>query len=466
MRDFRSYMALLEERGDVVHVTKEVDPKFELAALMCKIENAGKAYAFENVKGAQFPLVGGHFTSLERYKDLHDIPKDQPFSRLEHAKILERAVAEPLEPKIMNTGAVKDVIKVGDAINLSELPIPTFFEDDSGAFITGAVGISRNPATGELNVGTYRSLKLDDQTLTVNASTMSDLRSIYNHHRDSGEEMHLALAIGVDPALLMAAVGKPPATVSEFGVAGGLREEPLALVKAEHSDLLVPADAEIIIEGVIDFSQEIEHTLGEFAGQYGPETNPLFRVTAITHRKDPNFYCILAGANPEHNTVGSVAIYSAEKSIMEDLVKQFPIIKALHVVIDAKVAGPMLQLFIQIDKKSDDEPMELIKAAFESTAGYLPVSLIFKRIVVVDGDIDIYNYNDVEWAIWSRVADASKIHLIPEAVSWELERSAASKEGHKSFRIGIDATMDLEDVDKLKRPIIPGFDDVRVEDFV
>jgi 2,5-furandicarboxylate decarboxylase 1 len=296
----------------------------------------------------------------------------------------------------------------------------------------------------------------------VNASSMSDLRKIYTTAKETDQELPVALVIGADPGVLMAAAGKPPSTVSEYAVTGALHKKPLEVVKCENSDLLVPADAEIVIEGVIDFSEEVEQTLGEFAGQYGPETNPIFRVTAITHRKDASFYAITAGANPEHNTVGSVAIYAIEQAILEDLQKQFPNIIRAHVVIEARIAGPMLQLFLTIEKKDNEEPMKLIEAAFKSTAGYLPVSMIFKRIVIVDPDIDIYDYNDVEWAVWTRVAEKSKI-MVSEAVSWELERG--TKDG-KSVRVGIDATMDLAEVEKLKRPIIPGFDQYPLEKYL
>jgi 2,5-furandicarboxylate decarboxylase 1 len=219
----------------------------------------------------------------------------------------------------------------------------------------------------------------------------------------------------------------------------------------------------MIIEGRVDFSRKIENVLGEFAGQYGPETAPVTEVTAITHRRDAMFYTILAGRNPEHNTVGAIATYGLQRALVNTVRAQFPQIKAMNVFLEPKL-GAMLHAVVAIDKRSDDEPRDLIKAIFAAAGGFFPVSRITKRIIVVDTDIDVNDFQDVEWAVWSRVADAAKFMVIPDVESWELERCA--KEGKGSLRIGIDATMDLEDREKLKRPIIPGAADVRLADYL
>ena len=464
MHDFRSMLTCLEDQGDLVRITREVDPKFEVAALMIQLEAQGKSFIFENVKGAQVPLVGGVMSDISRFAMAHKLPANQPFTRQDHAKLIEKAIADPVPAAHVNGGPVKEVIKKGEDANLSDLPVPTFFEDDSGPFITAAVGISRHPETGELNVGFYRALILSDGSLTINASSMSDLRAIYQINREAGTQMPIALAIGVPPSLLAAAASKPPSTTSEFDVAGALQGKPLDLVKCENSDLLVPAEAEIVIEGVVDFSEEVTQTLGEFAGQYGPETNAITKVTAITHRDDAMFHSVTAGANPEHNTLGTVAIYGIERMIREDLKKQFPAIKELNVLIDAPVTGPMLQLAIVIDKKNDEEPKELIKAAFQTTAGFMPVGKIFRRIVVVDDDIDIRNYGDVEWAVWSRATDPAQFMVLPGFASWELDRGTPDDE--TSVRLGVDATMRLDNTDRLKRPVVPDAQKYRLEEYL
>ena len=124
----------------------------------------------------------------------------------------------------------------------------------------------------------------------------------------------------------------------------------------------------------------------------------------------------------------------------------------------------MAHIVFSIAKKNDAEPMLMIEAAFRLAGGFFPVSHITKRIVVVDDDVNVRDLEDVEWAIWTRVAEASKFRVIPNVESWELERCA--KDGHGSLRLGVDATMDMEDREKLRRPVIPGAGKVRLADYL
>jgi 2,5-furandicarboxylate decarboxylase 1 len=124
----------------------------------------------------------------------------------------------------------------------------------------------------------------------------------------------------------------------------------------------------------------------------------------------------------------------------------------------------MAHIVISISKQNDAQPMALIEAAFNAAGGFFPVSHITKRIVVVDDDVNVHDLNDVEWAVWTRVAEASKFRVIPNVESWELERCA--KDGRGSLRLGVDATMDMEDREKLLRPIIPGAATVKLADYL
>jgi 2,5-furandicarboxylate decarboxylase 1 len=275
--------------------------------------------------------------------------------------------------------------------------------------------------------------------------------------------MPIALALGVEPALQMAASCKLPPDQSELDLAGALQGKAIDMVRCETSDLMVPANAEMIIEGRVDFSRKIENTLGEFAGQYGPETAPVTEITAITHRRDAMFYSILAGKNPEHNTLGSIATFAIQRALAGALRKQLPAIRDINVYLDPKF-GSMAHIVISIAKRNDAEPMALMEAAFKAAGGFFPVSHITKRIVVVDDDVNVHDLNDVEWAIWSRIAAASKFRVIADVESWELERCA--KDGKGSLRLAVDATMDMEDREKLQRPIIPGAEKVKLADYL
>lgn len=463
MLGFREFIRQLEDRGEVDHISREVDPRFEMAAVMEKIDQSRRAYRFDNVKGARFPVVGGLYNSLERFGRVlgHDGP--EPFGHPDFDARIEAAKASPIAPVVVESGPCKENVIAGDDIDLAEVPVPTFFELDSGPFITGAIGIIRDRDSGELNIGIYRTLIIGKRVCVINASSMSDLRRIYAGWEKSGETMPITIALGVPPAVLIGGACKLPPNHCEYDIAGGLAGEAIRLVRCEDSDLLVPADAEIIIEGTVDFSQRVENLLGEFAGQYGPENAPVTQVNKITHRNDAMYYAIVAGRNPEHNTLGTVAIYGVQRSVAAAIREVAPEVKDIDVLFEPAM-GTLAHVTISIDKQSNDQPRDIIERAFAAGGHIFPVSKITKRIIVVDDDIDVHDRVDVNWAIWNRAATASKFQVIPDVESWELERAA--KEGQLSARIGIDATMDLEDVDKLVRPIIPGAADIHLADYI
>ncbi len=463
MHDFRSFVQLLKDRGEMDHVSREVERTQELAGVMSKIEAQRRAFYFESVKGAKFPVVGGLYNKLERFGLALEHEDAENFTHEAFDGRIEAAKANPIEPVTVDSAPVHENLITGQAVDLADIPVPKFFELDSGPFITGAIGITRDHDSGELNVGIYRTLIIGKNTFVINASSLSDLRRIYTGWEKSGEPMPIAIALGVPPAVLIAGSCKLPPNACEYNVAGGLAGEPIKVVKCRDSDLLVPAGAEIVIEGTVDFSNRVENLLGEFAGQYGPETAPVTQVNTITHRNDAMYYAIVAGRNPEHNTLGNVAIYGVQRSIIAAIREAVPDAKDIGVLLEPAM-GTLAHVTISIDKQNDARPGEIIEKAFAAGGGIFPVSKITKRIIVVDDDIDVHDPVDVNWAIWNRAATAEKFVAIPNIESWELERAA--KDGQLSVRIGIDATMDLEDVDKLIRPIIPGADKIRLEDYV
>lgn len=463
MPDLRGLLALAEERGDLCRISRAVDPKHEIPALIEQIERQRKAYFFENVKGAKFPLVGGLLNRIDRYGWSLGREPGAEFSAEDLDGICVQARGRYLPPRQVSSGPVKDVVLTGAAINMAEIPVPTAFALDTGPFLTGACGISRNPLNGNLNVGIYRALVMGAGEIAINSSSLSDLGSFYRHAEANGYSMPIAMAIGVEPALLMAATSKLPPEESEYDYAGALQGRPIELVKCETNDLWVPANAEMIIEGRVDFSRRIENTLGEFAGQYGTETAPVTVITAITHRRDAMYYSIMAGMNPEHTTLGSITTFAVKRSLGEALRKELPQIRDLCVYLEPKY-GSMAHIVLSIEKQDDSEPGRILDVAFKAAGGFFPVSHITKRIIVVDTDVNVHDMDDVEWALWTRVADAGKYRVIPAVQSWELERCARNGKG--SLRLAIDATIDMADRESLRRPLIPGAEGFRLSDYL
>lgn len=457
--NFRSFISLLEQRNDLVRIKKEVDPKYELPSILWKFQDQKKAVLFEKVKGSSLPVIGGLLHGMERVALALGIVPTKEFIYYEDTGYIDSAVSHPLPYETVDQGPVKEVVMKGKDIDLTKFPVSTYFEHDSGPFITSAIGIARNPETGVLNMGIYRILVMGKDKMTINASPLSDLMSIYKVAEQKGEKLPIAVAIGVEPALMVAAVVKTPKTISEIDVAGALKGMSIKLVQCETNDLWVPADAEIVIEGEVDFSNKVSNQLGEFAGYYGKVVNPVINITAITRRQDAIFYNILAGPSVEHRTLGNFALVNTKMNIIRQVKQQYP-----HITnITLSLIGSMYHFLIAIDKQNDETPMNMIKEIFQSQVGQTKISQLIKRIVIVDDDVDVYDQDEVEWAIWSRVGTADKIMIMPDVDSWVMDYAA--KAG-KSVRVGIDATKDLEDVEKLRKAIIPGMNEINLEDYL
>lgn len=467
MPDFRALVALREQRGELVRIAREVDPRHEMPALMAQCEAQHKAVLFERVRGSRFPVVGGVLNHLQALGWACGSVPGEPFGEAELLARVDHALVHRMSPVEVQAGPVQEVVLQGAQIDLATLPVPTVFEGDSGPFITGACGIARHPETGALNVGVYRVLVLGRDRLAVNAVPGSDLAAIYQHHEAAGTPMDIALVIGADPALLMAAVCRLPAGDSELGLAGGLRGRALDLVRCKTSALRVPAVAELVIEGRVDFTHHVENTLGEFAGQYGTESAPVTVVQALTHRHDAMLHAVLAGRHAEHVTLGTMATAGLRRTLAKALRAALPPLAGLHVYLEPAL-GSMAHVVLAVDKTDDDTPQQLIDAAFAAPVpvpgGTAPASFLVKRVVVVDPDIDVHDLADVEWALWTRTARATKFRIEGGVESWDLERCA--RRGSGSLRVAVDATMDIADRERLRRTVIPGAATVRLADYL
>jgi len=463
MHDFRSFVRLLDERGELTRINRAADPRFEIPALMAKLDQRGQAYLFEKVAGSDLPVVGGLFNRMSRFGLLFDADEPEAFTHHTLKGRLENAAANPLAAVEVDGSPARAVSRIGSNASLAELPVPTFFERDTGPFVTAGVGVIRDLESGVQNFGPYRTLIVDERTCSVNASSSSDLQRIYDQHATAGATMPVAIAVGVPPALHIAAVAKLPPNHAECDVAGALQGAPIELVRCETSDLLVPANAELVIEGEVDFAQKAENVMGEFPDLYGPRVMPLTRITAITRREDAMFYSILAGRNREHNNLGMIAVYGIRDMLTGAIRRDIPDAKDVCVHFDPRL-GALTHVVISIEKRDDGMPEHILRQAFDISAGPLRLDKMAKRIIIVDDDIDVTDLADVEWATWTRVADPSRFILIPDVPTWELDR-AADDQG-RSVRVGIDATKAMRSRGKLERPVTPGAGELRLEDYL
>ena len=290
--DPREFLACLEEEGDLVRVTAPVDVRYEIAAYIRKTsDEQGPAVLFERVEGFDMPAVGGLFAARRRVLRALEYAPGEAFDRF------HGGIHSPIDPVLTDRGPCQEVVYEGDEVDLTRLPIPTYCEQDGGAFITHGVQISKDTETGGKNAGIYRMQRKGRNRLGVLANIHQHLGLQIHKAEQRGEPLEVAIAQGVDPVIMLATQVKAAYGVDELTLAGGLRGKPVEVVRCRTVDLEVPATSEIVIEGrFLPHVREDEGPLGEFSGYYGPAgKRPVMDVTAVTHRRDPIFHAGLTG---------------------------------------------------------------------------------------------------------------------------------------------------------------------------
>lgn len=398
-KDLRSFLgefasAMPEE---IRLVTAEVDVKFGITAIAGRLAKEGKfpALFFTNVRGSRLPLVINLTARYER------LALALGTTVADMVRVYGERQAKPVLPRVVNDGPVKQIILKGEKARLSALPIPTHNELDAGPYITAGVLTCRDPESGRQNCGLYRHQVQAEDQLGVWFYLTHHASYIYERHRKANRPMEVAIAIGHHPAFLLAAVSRLPGIGGEFEEAGALLGEPLELIKAETVDLLVPARAEIVIEGTMPPEAKcFEGPFGEWPGYYvGESDKPFIQVKAITMRKDAIYYDLFS-ANQEHRVLGSLprmgSIYRRVKEAVPG---------AVNVNVPAHART---HCYISIEKAAD---AEVKKAAFAALSTE-PENLKF--IVVVDADINVFNEPEVMWAIGTRCRPERDLLVIPD----------------------------------------------------
>src|SRR5581483_10931387 len=300
-KDMRSYMAALEEAGLLRHVTAEVDLKHEIGAIAARsLEQGGPALLFENVKGYPgMPLVVNLVSNNRQLGLAFGTEPDE-------AQIYQKLVfgmRNRIPSRIVPTGPVKEVVVKGDDVDLFKFPTPTWHEYDGGQYIATTAGlITRDPVNGHLNMGSYRAMIKDKNTVSWSGGTRSRSNPSGGDHILMNEEQDkptpVAIVLGMDPYLSLATGSPVPADEegqTEYEAAGAWRGEPTELVKCETNDLLVPANAEIVLEGyAVPNERTWEGPHGESTGFYGENKDAfVIKINCITHRRNPVSYGLI-----------------------------------------------------------------------------------------------------------------------------------------------------------------------------
>ena len=440
--DPRDFLECLEERNELIRISEEVDPKYGISAYIRKTsDQQGPAVLFENVKGHDMAAVGGIFACRRRVLMALESNSDNVYGRFDNG------LHHPLPPKLVETGPCKEVILKGEEVDLTRLPIPTYAEKDGGAFITHGIQISKDPEDGTKNASIYRMQLHGKRELGVYPSGYQDLSRQFAKAEAKGQPLEIAVAMGCDPVVMLATQVSAAYGEDEIEIAGGLHGKPVEVVKCETVDLEVPATTEIVIEGlVLPHHRKHEGPFAEYSGYYGPASmQPVVEVTAITHRRNPIFHAGLTGRPMTENHFlkqipGEVALY-------RHLKPDFPGLKSVH----ATGAGCCtFMIFISVKQTYPGEGRKLLTATLSSKKPQ-------KCVVVCDEDIDVFDPNQVLWAIATRVRPAEDVVIIPKFPTANLDPSKL--DGQLGSALGIDATRPFGETFP-EVPIHPGLDRV------
>ncbi len=441
--DLREYLAALERAGKLHRIAREVDKNWEVAAVARRVfqhipPERRPALLFERVQGHTVPIACG---LLGASRQVYALALETTVEGI--GARWEQAQQAPIPPEIVASGPCKEVICHGDAVDLGYLPVPTWtVGHDPAPFFTSPFVVTKDPDTGVRNVGTYRMQLKGRNRTAIGGFHINGVQHIaiqIRRYRALGRKMPVAVVVGADPTIGLVSVTRVPYDVDEFAVAGGLRREPVPLVRCETVDLEVPATAEFVLEGEVDPNYlEEEGPFGEFPGYLGASgPNVVFEVRCLTHRRDPIYQAFVSQMPPSESSC--IRGVGREMTLLKHLkqVMGFPV-RDVHYL---EAGGSTAYVAISIHKERETQPREIMWAVWS----YQPA--FAKIVVVVDDDIDVRDYFALNWAISFRTQPARDFYIERDTLAVNLDPSQAPPGVPSNDRarligskLGIDAT--------------------------
>ena len=449
--DLREFIKFLEERGELKRIKVEVDPVLEMTEICDRTLRAGgPALLFENPKGFDIPVLGNLFGTPERVA--MGMGKETLLALREVGELLA-FLKEPAPPKgikdlwgnrdkfkqilnmpvqVVKKAACQDFIIEGADVDLNKLPIQTCWPGDAGPLITWPLVITRGPEKERQNLGIYRQQVIGKNKLIMrwlpHRGGALDFQDWQLTH--PGEPFPIAVALGADPATILGAVTPVPDTLSEYAFAGLLRGEKTKVVRCLGSNLQVPASAEFILEGFL-YPDEMaaEGPFGDHTGYYNEVGQfPVFTVERITHRKDPIYHSTYTGRPPDEPAILGVALNEIFVPILQ---KQFP------EIIDFYLPPEGCSYRMAVVSMKKEYPGHA-KRVMMGVWSFLRQFMYTKFVVVVDDDVNPREWNDVIWAITTRMDPKRDMVIIDNTPIDYLD--FASPVSGLGSKVGFDAT--------------------------
>jgi 4-hydroxy-3-polyprenylbenzoate decarboxylase len=455
-RDLRDFLSQLERSGELKRVSAEVDPNLEMTEICDRVlKSGGPALLFEKPKGHAIPVLGNLFGTTRRIALAMGADADaNPQEALRDVGALLAFLKEPepprgfrdvlerwipigkqllhMAPKEVSGAPCQATAWEGKDVDLSRLPIQTCWPGDAAPLITWGLTITRGPRKTRQNLGIYRQQVIGANKLIMrwlpHRGGAIDLRE--HGEARPGEPFPLAVALGADPATILAAVAPIPDTLSEYQFAGLLRGSRTEVARCLGSDLQVPAASEIVLEGVIHPGETaLEGPFGDHTGYYNErETFPVFTVERVTLRRDPIYHSTYTGKPPDEPAVLGAALNEVFVPLLR---KQFPEIEDFYLPPE----GCSYRLAVVSMKKQYPGHAKRVMFGIWSA---LRQFMYTKFIIVTDNDVNIREWKEVVWALATRV-DAARDVLVVENTPIDYLDFASPVAG-LGAKMGIDAT--------------------------
>jgi len=381
--DLRQWLERLSATGRLAVIRENVPLKHHLAAIAKRLDGRQAAF-FPQPDGHAMPVVSGFMSRRAWIAEAMGVPQSELLARF------REAADHPLPWREVGAGEAACQQVVHSDIDLhSLLPIPTHSEHDNGPYITAGMVIARNPVTGVQNVSINR-LQVHAKDRMAILMLPRHLHAFYQEAEARKQPLDVAVVIGADPLTLLGSQAITPIDHDELEIAGALHGAPLPVVKCLSSEVRVPANAEIVIEGkILPQVREPEGPFGEFPKYYSArESREVIAVQAVTHRNSPVFHTIIP-AEMEHLLLGSIP---REATMLAHLQRSFPGVLDVHLSIGG--VG-RYHLFVKFKKRREGEPKNVILCAFGAHYD-------IKQVIVVDEDVDVHDPQQVEWAVATR----------------------------------------------------------------
>lgn len=425
-QDLRSFVRDYEAHSpaSVLRIPDPVNRVGELQATTQELERRGKhpILVFEQVRDSEFPIVSNVLASRATLAYALGV------SESELRDAYAQRLSAPIPPRLENRSVWRGRTFVDAGADLRSLPIPTYFPEDAGPYITSGLSVAHDPThDGRMTMGFHRYQFKDSRRLGVSLHSKRRMFDFHRRAEKAGQSLPVALCIGLHPAFALGALSYPSADVSKLAVVGGLLGQPVELIPCLTIDVSVPASADIVIEGAILAGvREQEGPFGEFTGYFSDRsTQNVFEVSAIAIRDGAWYQSIAGGRAADH--VSSLGL-AREAAITNNLRRVIP--NVVNVSVPNSGCSSFLA-FVSIQQTRAGEAKHAVAATL-GTDHYL------KGVVIVDDDVDVTDERDVFWAIATRCRFDSDVQTIAESLGTVLDPSA--NDAGLTSKIGIDAT--------------------------